>query len=90
MTLCLENQYIGDIRAEHYIDEGCRCSMCSSKRRELFVRIKNGENVCERIVHRELSETRTSNMIQNNVKNVISKRMNSKFEANQFSIKFGK
>ena len=90
MRLCLENQYIGDIQAEHYIDEGCRCSMCSSKRRELFVRIKNGENVRERIIHRELSEIRISNIIQNKVKNVMVKRVGSKFETNQFSIKLGK
>ena len=89
-TICLENQHIGDIQTEHYIDEGCRCSMCSSKRRELFVRIKNGEVVREKIVHRELSETRTSNIIQTKVKNVMGKRVGSKFEPNQFSIKLGK
>jgi len=90
VTLYLENQHINDIQAEHYIDEGCRCAMCSSKRRELFVRIKNGENVRERIIHRELSETRTNNIIQNRVKCAMVKRVGSKFEANQFSIKLGK
>lgn len=90
MRLSLENQHIGDIQTEHYIDEGCRCSMCSSKRRELFVRIKNGENVSERIIHRKLSEIRTSNIIQNKVKSVMGKRVGSKFEPNQFSIKLGK
>ena len=89
-TICLENQHIGDIQTEHYIDEGCRCSMCSSKRRELFVRIKNGEVVREKIVHRELSERRTSNIMQTKVKNVMGKRVGSKFEPNQFSIKLGK
>jgi hypothetical protein len=89
MKVCLENQYINDIQAEHYIDHGCRCALCTSKRRELFVRVKNGENVHERIIHSELSEIRTKN-IQTKIKSAIIKRVSSKFEANQFSIKLGK
>lgn len=89
MTICLENQYINDIQAEHYVDEGCRCLMCTSKRRELFTRVKNGEHVQERIIHGELSEIRTKN-IRTRMKNSIVKRVGSKFEPNQFSIKLGK
>lgn len=89
MKVCLENQYINDIQAEHYIDHGCRCLMCTAKRCEVFSRVKNGENVRERIIHSELSENRAKN-ITSKIKNVIVKRAGSKFEANQFSIKLGK
>lgn len=89
MRVCLENQHINDIQAEHYIDHGCRCPMCTSKRRELFIRVKNGEQVHERIIHSELSEIRTKN-IETKIKAAIAKRVGSKFETNQFSIKLGK
>jgi len=89
MRLCLENQYINDIQVEHYADGGCRCALCSSKRRELFIKVKNGECVRERIVHRELSETRTKNVC-NKIKSAIVKRKPSKFGPNQFSIKLSK
>lgn len=89
MRLCLENQYINDIQAEHYADGGCRCALCSSKRSELFIRIKNGESVRERIIHRELSEIRSRN-VRNMIKTAIIKRRPSKFEPNQFSIKMPK
>jgi hypothetical protein len=89
MKLCLENQYINDIQTEHYADGGCRCTLCSSKRRELFIRVKNGEGVRERIVHRELSETRSNN-VRNKIKTAIIKRKPQKFGPNQFSIKLSK
>ena len=89
MRVCLENQYINDIQTEHYIDDGCRCPMCTFKRRELFARVKNGEDARERIIHSELSEIRAKN-IQAKIKGAVVKRMGSKFEANQFSIKLGK
>ena len=89
MKVCLENQHMNDIQPEHYIDHGCRCPMCTSKRRELFARVKNGEDVHERIIHSELSEIRAKNT-QAKIKGAAVKRMGSKFEANQFSIKLGK
>lgn len=89
MSLCLKNQYINDIQVEHYIDHGCRCPMCTSKRRELFVRLKNGEDVRERIIHSELAEMRSKN-IHSQIKKAIIKQARPKFEPNQFSIKLGK
>lgn len=86
MRVCLENQYINDIQVEHYADGGCRCSLCSSKRSELFIRAKNGESVNERIIHRELSETRVQN-VRNKIKAAIVKIKLPKFVPNQFSIK---
>lgn len=89
MRLCLENQYINDIQVEHYVDGGCRCRLCSTKRSELFIRVKNGESVHERIVHRELSEVRAQN-VRNTIKSAIIKRRPQKFAPNQFSIKLSK
>ena len=89
MRLCLENQYINDIQVEHYADGGCRCTLCSSKRSELFIKVKNGESLHERIIHRELSETRVQNA-RNKIKSAIVKRKPSKFGPNQFSIKLSK
>jgi hypothetical protein len=89
MRLCLENQYINDIQVEHYADGGCRCTLCSSKRSELFIKVKNGESLNERIIHRELSETRVQNA-RNKIKSAIVKRKPSKFGPNQFSIKLSK
>lgn len=89
MSICLENQYINDIQAEHYIDEGCRCRMCSIKRQEIFKRAQDGENITERIIHREMSEKRIQ--CKQNVANVVFvKRSNTKFAPNLFSIKLGK
>ena len=63
--------------------------MCTSKRRELFVRLKNGEDVRERIIHSELAEMRSKN-IHSQIKKAIIKQARPKFEPNQFSIKLGK
>jgi len=90
MKVCLENQYINDIQPEHYVDEGCRCLMCKSKRRELFARVKNGEQVKERIIHCELAVIRTKN-VQTRINTTTTiKGRGSKFSPNQFSIKLGK
>lgn len=89
MSICLENQYINDIQAEHYIDEGCRCRMCSVKRQEIFKRALNGENITERIIHREMSEKRIQ-CKQKVTKVVFVKRPNVKFAPNLFSINLGK
>jgi hypothetical protein len=61
INLCLENQYINDIHVEHYIDNGCSCRLCSSKRGAMFLKAKRGENI-DRIVHTELINERTQNI----------------------------
>jgi hypothetical protein len=61
INLCLENQYINDIRVEHYIDNGCFCKLCSSKRSAMFLKAKRGEKI-DRIVHTEVINERNQNI----------------------------
>jgi predicted transcriptional regulator len=91
MQICLENQYINDVQIEHYIDNGCFCSYCSLKRKDIFFRAKKGETNFEKIIHRdvihEVKENRIKKLneiIMNKNKSIIS---NKKFVKNQFSIK---
>jgi hypothetical protein len=51
INLCLENQYLNDFQIDHYIDNGCLCKPCSSKRNEYFNKIKNGEQIKDKIIH---------------------------------------
>ena len=97
INLCLENQYINDIQAEHYIDNGCFCRLCSSKRSAMFLKAKRGEKI-ERIVHTEVVNERKQN-INNKINeiNEINKTIyaknkhmyaknSSKFTPKQFNI----
>jgi hypothetical protein len=61
INLCLENQYINDIHVEHYIDNGCLCKLCSSKRSAMFLKAKRGEKI-DRIVHIDVVNERTQNI----------------------------
>jgi hypothetical protein len=61
INLCLENQYINDIHVEHYIDNGCICKLCSSKRSAMFLKAKRGEKI-DRIVHIDVVNERTQNI----------------------------
>jgi hypothetical protein len=89
MSICLENQYINDVQSEHYIDEGCRCKMCTVKRYEIFNRSQNGEKINDRIFHGELSEKRRQRK-QTIVNAASIKHKNAKFAPKLFSIKLGK
>jgi hypothetical protein len=51
VKLYLENQYINDIQTHHYIDNDCFCKFCIKKRKNIFIRAKNGETQFEKIVH---------------------------------------
>jgi hypothetical protein len=86
MQICLENQYINDIQAEHYIDNGCFCKYCSFKRKDIYFRAKNGEKIFDKIIHteaiHEFNENRTKR-INELIKNTKS---NKKYLTNQFAI----
>jgi hypothetical protein len=91
VVLYLENQYINDIQTEHYIDNGCYCNLCKSKRREIFFKAKQGERITEKITHVELVN---ENVQQKNakllelVRKKISEKISSKkFKPKQFGIK---
>jgi hypothetical protein len=72
MNLCLENQHINDVQLEHYIDNGCFCIRCKEKRRQIFIKAKNGVKLFSKIIHEEA------------VKEI---KLNTKFVNNQFKIK---
>jgi hypothetical protein len=65
MNISLENQFFNDFQSEHYMDVGCTCRPCSKKRNELFMKIKNGEKVNEKIVHDENIENAKKNIMDN-------------------------
>jgi hypothetical protein len=81
INLCLENQYINDIQVEHYIDNGCFCNLCSSKRSAMFLKAKRGENI-DRIVHTDVVNERNQN-INNKINkiNEINKTIYAKNKA---------
>jgi len=53
MNLCLENKFYNDFQYDHYMDVGCICKPCSIKRTEIFQKVKNGEEVKDKILHHE-------------------------------------
>ena len=51
-----ENKYMSEIQEHHYIDVGCNCIACSSKRKELIQKINKGEKLDnnDKIIHEQL------------------------------------
>ena len=94
LNLCLENQHISDIQRNHYIDNGCYCNSCNRKRCEIFIRVKKGEVIHEKIIHEEVVQHIVENRIDKIhklaqvVKKIIEVRKNkpTKFKKNQFVI----
>lgn len=52
--ISVENLTQNDIQKHHYIDLGCTCKYCSTKRLEIIEKIKRGEDIKEKIIHDEL------------------------------------
>lgn len=89
MNLCLENQYINDIDIDHYIDNGCFCSYCSRKRKEMYFRAKAGEKKFDKIIHTEvINEIKNEKIkeINNKIMSIINQLNKRKFNHNQFTI----
>jgi hypothetical protein len=53
-TVSIENLTQNEIQKHHYIDLGCTCKYCSTKRLEIIEKIKRGEDIKEKIIHEEL------------------------------------
>ena len=51
MELSIENQHIGEIQRNHYMDVGCVCIGCSRKRRQILYKMSTGQTVNEVIDH---------------------------------------
>jgi len=83
ISLCLENQFYGDIQLDHYLDCGCKCKYCSLKRKDYFFKAKRGETIREKIIH---VETVKENVIkQNNNVVKIVKKLNEIVKSNKKS-----
>jgi len=90
MNLCLENQYINDIDIDHYIDNGCLCTYCTERRRDIYFRAKAGEKNFEKIIHREvIVEVKQEKIkqISKKIKYAIDEQLSKrKFQPKQFKI----
>lgn len=51
--VALDNQYIGEIQLDHYIDNGCLCMGCCRKRGLMLLKLHRGEQITEKINHYE-------------------------------------
>ena len=71
VNLNLENQIYNDVQFEHYIDNGCLCKGCSSKRANIFEKAKKGIIIKEKINHTEIV-----NEIIDNKNKLITKIIN--------------
>jgi hypothetical protein len=47
------NNYITVVQTKHYLDDGCICNACRTKRNQVAQKIINGDNVNERIFNEE-------------------------------------
>jgi hypothetical protein len=72
----LENQIYNDIQSEHYIDNGCLCKGCSSKRKDIFEKAKKGIIIKEKINHIEVVNEIIDN--KNKLINKIVNKINQK------------
>ena len=95
MKISLENQIRNFIQLEHYIDNGCLCKYCSNKRKELFIKVKAGESINEKIIHNEVLNSHIDGIKQNIIKKLLNakniapkiykKKLMSKLDANVMS-----
>lgn len=70
MEISLENCHQDIVQFEHYIDNGCICSLCKTKREIIFSKAVKGEKITERINHSEI----INEIIKDNLKDKIKKR----------------
>ena len=68
-----ENQFYNVIQRNHYLDHGCICNACCHKRRKLFLRIKNGENVDDLKILHEVAVKEKQTIKINKIKHVCNK-----------------
>jgi len=76
VNLNLENQIYNDLQSEHYIDNGCLCKGCSSKRKIIFEKAKKGIIIKEKINHTEVINQIIDN--KNKLINKIVDKINDK------------
>jgi hypothetical protein len=50
--ITIQNSHIDFIQFDHYFYDGCLCLACDTKRREIISKLLKGENVIEKIIHK--------------------------------------
>jgi hypothetical protein len=63
-----ENQHIGEVQRNHYIDVGCSCTGCARKRQIMVYKLSIGESVDETIDHNQANEEYKMLVYQNRMK----------------------
>jgi len=73
-----ENQFLNIIQRDHYLDHGCICNSCCYKRRQIFLKIKNGQQVDTKIIHEEAVQEKKIRKVQRigNICNKIQNKLN--------------
>jgi hypothetical protein len=73
-----ENQFLNFIQRDHYLDHGCICNSCCYKRRQIFLKIKNGQQVDTKIIHEEAVQEKKIRKVQRigNICNKIQNKLN--------------
>jgi hypothetical protein len=73
-----ENQTFNFIQRGHYLDHGCICNSCCNKRRQIFLKIKNGEQVDTKIIHEEAVQEKKIRKVHRieNICNKIQNKLN--------------
>jgi hypothetical protein len=73
-----ENQFLNVIQRDHYLDHGCICNSCCFKRRQIFLKIKNGQQVDTKIIHEEAVQEKKIRKVQRigNICNKIQNKLN--------------
>lgn len=91
INICLENQFYNDYQSEHYVDNGCLCVLCSKKRNQMYIDLKRGLIIKDKIIHNEVINEVKLNRIQKitdfankitNIKNRISHKKITKLSDN--------
>lgn len=93
MNLYLENQYINDFQTDHYIDNGCLCKLCSQKRNNIFIKMREGDygienKIRDKIIHIEiLNENKIKKIekIKNISKEIVNVMQKNKKKTNKLS-----
>jgi hypothetical protein len=70
-----ENQFLNIIQRDHYLDHGCICNSCCYKRRQIFLKIKNGQQVDTKIIHEEAVQEKKIRKVQR-IGNICNKIQN--------------
>jgi hypothetical protein len=84
--ISIENSYNQFIQINHYIDNGCYCSACDLKRKNIVNQINTYGKTCDKIIHEVENEKFMKNKIENfknNLKNNITTQ--NKINAKQIS-----